>query len=1826
MSILVPKAHRDGSQLGMHKREWSNILSEQIYSSASIIDGAVITSGSTSLLVDGRPLITSPFTEASISTELADGIIGLRLNNLMKPTADYDMDGNTLTSVRTPTSAGEVATKYYVDQNIQGLKWKQSVRISSHLEDPDAKHWSKGELVLVFQEQTPDLQDYKLIDGNEGWHYNSSTEVLTWKYPTAVQYLKHPSSTTTTTTTTPLNSGNQNLIPTSINHVYPHPNGVHYKSANIDDVSLEDRKINFRELMFDRGLDSAPAYGEIQIGDRVLIKNATPKTMNGIWFFEQTGSNLPYSTSITHPEHEWNWSLKRALDFDHSSEVSSAAVFIEEGNKNEDKSYVVTTNTSSIAAQAIGTYDVDWAIFGTQLGDDITIYRDATQSDRFEVTGVLRDINDIFYDYTTAGNYDGITGRKKVIDGEFLVGNGTTFVAESGNDVRLSMGLGDTDSPTFANLTLTGGALTASHLISNSNNGADPITIKSNLSGTFEITGSSIRLDEDLNAKDIVARTLLTSKGNAQIDGNLNSSNNITAGKSISAQFVTASVALSASYLQLKEFNNVTEFTTTNGYPTQNSLYIANNALYFDGTQIGGSGGGGQPIENVLYYGGNIVSDIASSSTQDHSNAVLYMRLGVSGSHLSAITDAAGRANYYQILTGSFQELTGTKVDINGGTIDSTVIGGSIPAVGTFSTLNTNNAKITGGEVTGSYGKFTVLSGSDVDINGGRIDNTDIGLDVAAHGVFTNLTGSTHIHTPLAEIGRIELEGTGTPGFIANTIIGMDRNGSTSAQRGMFTQLTASQGIETTGISTLNGTNKALSRISNFTIDNTCQIDATTTTATDANFTNLKVTNLQMPQNGTTDDPANVGNHYFKLFADSNVRSEITHRSGKELLIKATEMTGTRAYFNHIEVKAGEVTASYGNFTSLTGSKALFSEAIINNAKITAGEMTGSYGEFVILSGSDVDINGGTIDNVIIGEDTDANKITHGRFDTLTGSVSYIGDPALHGSTSSSAYKSFGRFLTLSASHVEILDPDSQNHGVFEHLTGSYIRIENELSASEGATIGFGGNVIGNVGTPDTSTANRKAAVNREYIDTVVAIKTSVRLAHMDGNKNLLIDLQSGDNIDGVELAVGDRVLLAAQTDPKENGIWEVTGPGAALRPFDYATDDPIGEFIVYVKEGNGNKKSIFSITRPDDNSTGIIDTDTVVVTKISSHFGVSTAGKGLNKTNSLFSVNIAEGGIDDTNFRDRSNLTFDDRSGADPRLLLSSSIRVDALKVIDETGNTGEIFISGSADSRIDNVKIGMTTPADAQFANITMKSGKTKFDTDYVLTSSNGSTNTSIGLHKGEFEEIHVPNSFVADNNDPSGENRVIISGSLIMENSKPNNTTKRIYVKDGDLYYQDDRIGFGSGGGAATGAVTKIPDFTSIFVTGSQADGHGAFISGSLVVEGDVHIKGTTTTISSSNTTFQDSILGLGITGSDAGTEEFNNLGDRGLIFARGANQTDALPGMWWDGSKFNFAKSITSPSSGSFGTVTDRSTIRTGDVEAEEISATSLDASSVTASLGLRVGNAIDGYELPTSDGNTNQVLQTDGSGNLTFADQAAGQNSFLVKRIPITVNPTATGNEISISLDDKSPDIIYLDFANIDVATSAYSPSGNNVHYLSVILSNVKDSLFALPEREFYLGIRGFDHDEYTKSNFGFGDGGLAVRIIFSDNEMSSSPYNLRRRSTADTTTALFNNRPALWTTISDAGYMNLSSPKSLDSASFNPDATWYSHDFQFTGGFLTQFEASSAIFDRCITDDNKIFCFKYTIVKGGINEPMELVTDYKNIEIFSVNDSRFTQL
>ena len=1380
MSILVPKVHQDGSQIGMHGREWSNVISNVTYTSSSFIDGANILSGTHGLEVDERLIVVSPYPTADVQASLSAGIVPLRINNLLEATADYSMGGQKITNLGSPTSSTDAAPKSYVDQAITGLKWKQSVKGSSvDKASPSTIYWKDfEEATWTGSEQAGYTQTSY---GNPGWIFTDSGGVQKLE-------LRRPRQSRTGGNLYGLNINTSNLV---------WNDGTSQQNHPIDEYLFDD-------------------VNTFKNGERVLVNVFQDASRNGIYEFETTGSSNETGFEYAKPV------LVRTDDFNLTAEVSSAAVFIEEGTQNADTAFVCTTNNTDIEDALIGTYNIDWTVYGTQAVDNVTIYKDTTQSERLEVTGVLRDINDIYYNYSTST-------RQDVTDGHFLVGNGTTFVAESGNTVRTSMGLGTGDSPTFTNLTLTGGELTASHFVSNTGTHTDPITLSSPLSGTVALTANSIALDTSVTSDTLTTiggaaiGTTLSVGGQLSANGDIVVANakTISGAKSISAQFVTASVALSASYMQLREFANLTDFTSL--YPTNNSLYIADDALYFDGSIIGGAGANqGQPKENALFYGGNIVSDIGS----DHSPNVYYMRMGVSGSHQDASTDLAGRSLNFQILTGSFAELTGSKVDIDGGTIDG--------VVGNFTSIDTSNATISGGTIDGtaigattpSTGKFTILSGSDVDINAGTIDGTTIGDTTPAEGTFSTLS-SVDVAITGGSIAGTSISGS-TGDFSTLKADTADINGGTitdtsiSGSTGDFSTLKADT-------ADING-----GTISNTIIDNTNTIQINTADYTTGIFTDLTASNFIVPKTSEQG--------YVDITVSNTTKnSQIKAIGSANLHIVATDLTASEAL-----IQDGSITADFGSFAVLTGS----------DVDINAGTINVEFGSFDVLTGSDVDINAGTIDNTIIGLNT----------------------PAL---------------------------------GEFTQLTGSHIHVSNELSASTGVTIDFNNNLVQNVATVDFSAGQRKDAVNREYIDTVVGIKTKVRLAASGNVDKATVSL--GDEIDGVgalALADGDRILLTNQSTNSENGIYvfddSASAPNKLQRPFDYLTGDNAGGFVVLVEEGTANGQSIFSLK-----SSGVVDTADITVTKISSQYGVSSEGKGISKNINIFNVDLQEGNWDSDTPANRANLTF----GTSDRLILSQSIRVDELKVVDSTGNSGKVQISGSADSYIDNVQIGMNTPANATFNNLDITDTHELTLVDNAkITGSLGAT-SKIELSEGRFDKLSVP-GIIDMRRQTDGEPLTTIHGSFKFNNTQPSNREKRLYLDTaGDLYFENHKIG--SGGGTTPGSATILSDFTSIYVTGSQADGHGAFISGSMIVEGDLQIRGTTTTVSSSNTTFQDLIIGLGITGSHSGNEEFNNLGDRGIIFARGANQTDALPGMWWDGGKFNFAKSVTSPSSGSFG---------------------------------------------------------------------------------------------------------------------------------------------------------------------------------------------------------------------------------------------------------------------------------------------------------------------
>jgi hypothetical protein len=135
-----------------------------------------------------------------------------------------------------------------------------------------------------------------------------------------------------------------------------------------------------------------------------------------------------------------------------------------------------------------------------------------------------------------------------------------------------------------------------------------------------------------------------------------------------------------------------------------------------------------------------------------------------------------------------------TTADINGGTVDGAVIGGSSAAAGTFTSLNANG----GGALTGTW--TNLGSVTTIDINGGTVDGAIIGGASAAAITGTVITANTSV-LPDADGGAAL--GSATLGF---TILGLSTGATINIANGNWL-FTHSSGIGTVTTGDLRVTN-----------------------------------------------------------------------------------------------------------------------------------------------------------------------------------------------------------------------------------------------------------------------------------------------------------------------------------------------------------------------------------------------------------------------------------------------------------------------------------------------------------------------------------------------------------------------------------------------------------------------------------------------------------------------------------------------------------------------------------------------------------------------------------------------------------------------------------------------------------------------------------------------------------------------------------------------------------------------------------------------------------------------------------------------------------
>lgn len=117
---------------------------------------------------------------------------------------------------------------------------------------------------------------------------------------------------------------------------------------------------------------------------------------------------------------------------------------------------------------------------------------------------------------------------------------------------------------------------------------------------------------------------------------------------------------------------------------------------------------------------------------------------------------------------------------------------------------------------------------------------------------------------------------------------------------------------------------------------------------------------------------------------------------------------------------------------------------------------------------------------------------------------------------------------------------------------------------------------------------NPTDAVTQEYVTTFAASSFLVREPVNAASAVNLATLSGPQDIDDITVNPGDRVLLTAQTNAVENGIWEVRAGSWTPRPSDFTSGSQAEKSYVLVRDGNTLGGTSWVCTTPD----AIIDTD----------------------------------------------------------------------------------------------------------------------------------------------------------------------------------------------------------------------------------------------------------------------------------------------------------------------------------------------------------------------------------------------------------------------------------------------------------------------------------------------------------------------------------------------------------------------------------------------------------------------------------------------------------
>ncbi len=218
------------------------------------------------------------------------------------------------------------------------------------------------------------------------------------------------------------------------------------------------------------------------------------------------------------------------------------------------------------------------------------------------------------------------------------------------------------------------------------------------------------------------------------------------------------------------------------------------------------------------------------------------------------------------------------------------------------------------------------------------------------------------------------------------------------------------------------------------------------------------------------------------------------------------------------------------------------------------------------------------------------------------------------------------------------------------------------------------GTITTSVVTGLAAPSHTSDATNKAYVDSIangLYWKSPVRAVSLSN-----INLQSSSVLaDGVTLIEGDRVLLAGQTDPLENGIYTVQSDLSKIRAVDFAVGFTAASSAFFVQEGTAYEDTSFVCT---NNKNGdVVGTDALVFAQFSAA-GMLVPGDGLSREGNTLHVNV-----DDSTLQITGDILLIKDAGVTNAKLAESDVTVTAG---DGLQNGGVVSLGGSITLDVDS------------------------------------------------------------------------------------------------------------------------------------------------------------------------------------------------------------------------------------------------------------------------------------------------------------------------------------------------------------------------------------------------------------------------------------------------------------------------------------------------------------------------------------------------------------